>query len=71
MIILSYALFNPESGGNLMSQKQSVQRWSVWFTALFFILLTGIGLYAGLGYGQPWDEPYNPKCICKQYAVLA
>ncbi|NCB04929.1 MAG: hypothetical protein EOM69_05335 [Clostridia bacterium] len=46
-----------------MLQKQSVQSWSAWLTALFFILLIGIGLYAGLGYGQPWDEPWEQDIL--------
>ena len=46
-----------------MIKKHSVQRWSAWLTALFFLLLTGIGLYAGLGYGQPWDEPWEQDIL--------
>jgi hypothetical protein len=38
-------------------------RSSAWLTALFFALLTVVGLLTSVDYGQPWDEPMEADIL--------
>lgn len=46
-----------------MQATKTPSRLSAWWVTLFFIALTALGLAAGTGYGQPWDEPWEQDIL--------
>lgn len=48
------------------------KKTSSWLVALFFLMLTALGLFTSADYGQPWDEPWEQDILrlnLNQYAA--